>query len=851
MVNIPRISNIEYSSDKSAEKTAMQYEPMPQTAPASEIDEKKSSAAITSIAKAGMLIKKEIPKEYLNILKDFDEESKIHKLPLREKLVILQRLAIMNTETRNNAEWMYHSCSDMDYISEILNNPDKYNALVTYAKFIVDNDFLRQKSNKKLKNTLATKIAIMRYRDPQSWRNLVTSKGYKAITEGALRLDVIKNLEADTVVDENYFYNKFDECERNIIRSLTEMNVSDEFKEKFLKIADIDISKVPELLSSINGLDKELAVRLFDVVLDTKQKIDEAADKKYVSPSEYLDFFAGCPQLFELAKNNQEAAKQLLLLEGKDHIAITKILERVEKERKNPQITPFGTMIIPDFVKTSKINKDFSIPALCVLISKINEFLTPEYVQKNIAILQIVCAIFDNYVSETPPNVDLKTFLSYINKNNIRVFDYLVKQYPKNPEILKQQKQLLRYSYEIGDTGKEFFTSGAGIQEFAKLINKTANENRFREFNQTKAALKVLIDSPELYEKIKKNGVLKLISENKLSFETLDYLNKHSDFSTDVYNDIQKAIDNEPVVIEFPEKTNKTKVFKSTKTGDVVSIGRNLFINNGEKLEKWNITKEKYLELFPQVLRFASKQGQLGDCYFVSIIDNMMSKPKFRVKLYEMFSQDGDDIIVHLRGMDGYRYQNKVRFKNGDVEKFSHKRQLQGAKGLQMLEQAYAECAIREKKFDIISPDAPASVKINRLKTGSEYQVMIELLGLKPLSKAEFDLSDTEGLRGRAVSVDVKKSEESPDELLREAGQLANNTKAIVCFSMKTPDTNSPERTINNEYNLVSNHTYAIKHYDKEADVLYITNPWNCAIDIKVPVSLLAKYAGYINAGML
>ena len=74
------------------------------------------------------------------------------------------------------------SCSDMDYISEILNNPDKYYTLVTYAKFIVDNDFLRQKSDKKLKNTLATRIAIMRYRDPQSWRNLVTSKGYKAIT---------------------------------------------------------------------------------------------------------------------------------------------------------------------------------------------------------------------------------------------------------------------------------------------------------------------------------------------------------------------------------------------------------------------------------------------------------------------------------------------------------------------------------------------------------------------------------------------------------------------------------------------------------------------------------------------
>ena len=65
-----------------------------------------------------------------------------------------------------------------------------------------------------------------------------------------------------------------------------------------------------------------------------------------------------------------------------------------------------------------------------------------------------------------------------------------------------------------------------------------------------------------------------------------------------------------------------------------------------KKLNRWNITGEKYLELFSPILRFTAKQARLGDCYFVAVIDNMMSKPEFRIKLYEMFSQE--EIIQYM-----------------------------------------------------------------------------------------------------------------------------------------------------------------------------------------------------------
>ena len=819
----------------------------------SSTDNKASSDAITANAKASILIKcDDIPEEYKKILNDFEKDSKITKLPRAEIFAILKKLASMETQERRNAEWLYHSFSDTGYIEKILDNPDSFRKVVKYAKFIVENDFLRQKSDKKLKNTLATRIAIMRYRDPQSWRNLVTSKGYKAITEGAVRLDFIKNLEADTVVDDNYFYNKFDDFETNTRRALAAMNVSGEFQEKFLKIADIDMSKVPKLLAAVNIMDKKLAVQLFDLVLDTKQKIDETAKVKYIRPSEYLDFFDESLKMLELAKNNQEAAKKLLQLEGKNISEIIKILERVDKERKNQDIAPIVTNVIDDFLQASADNKNFSIDALSMYSSKIDNFFTTDYYNKKIRtplILGTICSNYYNGISSNNP--DLKTFLSYIDKNNIQLLDFLVKEYPQKPEILEQQKMLLYYSYELGENSAKFFSSCAGIQDFAKLILDTANVNGFQYAGIVKEVLRIRLDSQELYEKLKNNGIFKLINDKTISIQILSYLNRHMDLNNNVYKDAEKVLKGESIVPEFSANMDKNEILRNTKEGDVLSIEGKMYINNGEKLVRWNISKEKYLELFPPVIRFASKQAQLGDCYFVSVLENMMSKPKFRVKLYEMFSQDGEDIIVHLKGLDGYRYENKVRFKNGNVEQFPHKQQLQGAKGFQMLEQAYAECALRERLYDIIPENETMSVKISRIKTGSERRAMLDLLGLNSLSKEEVDLKNIGELKGNVISIDVTKSKEPPEELLRDAGRIANKDNAMIFFSMKNTETTAPEKTINNEYNLVSNHTYAIKRYDEAADALYITNPWNCASDIKVPVSLLAQYISYISAGML
>ena len=56
----------------------------------------------------------------------------------------------------------------------------------------------------------------------------------------------------------------------------------------------------------------------------------------------------------------------------------------------------------------------------------------------------------------------------------------------------------------------------------------------------------------------------------------------------------------------------------------------------------------------------------------------------------------------------------------------------------------------------------------------------------------------------------------------------ANDDKILCYFTSKTAHYQSErEKKINPEYNLVGNHEYSIKGYDKEKGIVYYTNPHN------------------------
>ena len=59
--------------------------------------------------------------------------------------------------------------------------------------------------------------------------------------------------------------------------------------------------------------------------------------------------------------------------------------------------------------------------------------------------------------------------------------------------------------------------------------------------------------------------------------------------------------------------------------------------------------KATYLKLFAPIDRYTAKQSSIPDCWFVSVLNQVMQNPKTRVGLYQMFQQQGNDITVTLK----------------------------------------------------------------------------------------------------------------------------------------------------------------------------------------------------------
>ena len=122
------------------------------------------------------------------------------------------------------------------------------------------------------------------------------------------------------------------------------------------------------------------------------------------------------------------------------------------------------------------------------------------------------------------------------------------------------------------------------------------------------------------------------------------------------------------------------------------------FVHDGNSLVEWNMTKEKYLELFPPVLRFTSCQNTLGNCYFATSLFSSMEDRYARPNIYKSFELKGDDVVVTVKAYEDYN--GSYTYKNGNIELPTTEDYMSGCKGLQMYEQAYARTTLRVDYMD-------------------------------------------------------------------------------------------------------------------------------------------------------
>lgn len=366
--------------------------------------------------------------------------------------------------------------------------------------------------------------------------------------------------------------------------------------------------------------------------------------------------------------------------------------------------------------------------------------------------------------------------------------------------VSSKQKPAVEYnSRYFCNLGKELFNLG----HYQKDVKRALYEAMNNDARKAEKILEVALD-----DSISNAGIL------------LTNFNKHSMLSDNVLKDIKEyVIQGKPEVITIPVGTPHKKILKMVPKGDVCEMDSELYVNDDDSLVKLKMTKEKFTDLFPTVMRFNFLQGTLGDCWLIAVLGKMMDNPLARPKLYELFRQEGKDIFIMFPNA-----LRDIKFPNSEL--LSANSVLDGPLGIQMIEQAYS--IHRKDGYSIfpvedISNIVDADEQLNRLCYGNPSEAVKELL-----PKAVFGVYDGDDLLHK-------------DIYFRLICNNSNNNDSMLYFTLNNKH-NHDEKYVSEAYKLFADHTYSISSYDSEKGLVGIMNPHNSGIVTEVPIYELIQH---------
>ena len=348
-------------------------------------------------------------------------------------------------------------------------------------------------------------------------------------------------------------------------------------------------------------------------------------------------------------------------------------------------------------------------------LSEINDFLNIEGADKNI--LKKYMDVLNKLNEKKYVGYDLES----VSVNNFNYFKKMLEENKINEE--NYFKLLLSNHHEMFKKSENWSLLDDVYRETFLPIFKSTNEDLWSALDVSD----MRIQDPEIYKKLQASGIIDLVISKKLKPDMLR-LGYGQEFIPQVYSDIEILKKEGSVIKHF---TSFDKILSKTTAGDVVSVNGKIFINNNGRLEAWNMTKEKFNELFPLVERFTGSQGA-NDCFLFSVLETMYRNPKTRGQYYKLFEQKGDDILVTIPAYKDFN--GTVKFSNGEV--ITNFNSSSGAKHYMMLEQAYARTALRAEKNTPIGKN-PITTNdyeylYNRLNGGQTDDVLNDLLDQNP-----------------------------------------------------------------------------------------------------------------------
>jgi len=370
---------------------------------------------------------------------------------------------------------------------------------------------------------------------------------------------------------------------------------------------------------------------------------------------------------------------------------------------------------------------------------------------------------------------------------------------------------------------------------------------------------KLVQDDPNRFERLVNSGYFELCSEGKIDIKSglMEMIGTKKFLSKTYLEDVRRLYKGEPLVKHYSEGMELDVLSKVTPEGEVVSVGEQLYVNDSGTMVKLKISQKTFERLFPLELRFNTKQGNIGDCWLISAIENFMDSPSGRAKIYQLFEENGKDITITFPPKKGYASaiatfkisdEFKVSFPNGAPFDALGK-QISGCDGLKMLEQAYSFKRGNRPKENITLEDmaslADTDTQMQRLSGGMSEEFINDVLGYSKLGNYyAYDIVDAKNHKvGKRIPISSRDGVSDTVDIIKE---FANNPNILIHASTINLS-DDVEHLLDAEYSIYSNHAYTIKGYNEETGMVYFTNPHNTKCIIEMDVY---KFLGYFESLM-
>lgn len=418
----------------------------------------------------------------------------------------------------------------------------------------------------------------------------------------------------------------------------------------------------------------------------------------------------------------------------------------------------------------------------------------------------------------------------------------------KHKEIAQRLNHFVENKTDL-DTIESLYT--AAQKHFSAQGEKVA----LMRFNEVFKNINTLKHNyPQDYELMVKGGFFDFVKEGKISINNFRTDLSNARISPALAEDLRKAANKEEIVKDLTLLT-KEQVQNTVKNGEVFLQNGKLFTKNNGMILNIDMTKEKYLELFPPVLRYASNQGRIGNCWLVSRLNNLISSESGASGLYSLFRQKGNDIYFKFPN-----HPKEILFPNSKPLVSPNGKTMNTVSGIAMAEQAlavhlgskYAKGPVTDitkfsKNIDGLMNNTAADrfyYNLKRVLTGTHF---IEPLDLISKEYTGFISSNRSGnaftvhsfidrILGAGVKLSTKGKQKNIQAMKDIIENQANmpNLKLQISFKKTTPE------RFKELYNMIPDHQLKLERV--EDGYAWISNPWFDWIQKKVEVPALIEY---------